>query len=662
MTFSDTNVRTKLMALVLLPVLFALMVVGLLTYSAARETLQENVQSSLKSQAKNHAQELEILLREGETVVSDLVDLLDAKQLTPTEQAALQTNLNQTHPELLDSYVGYEDGHYVFGSGWTPPNDFDVRKRPWYIGAMAAPAISYSEAYIDAETKKTVITISKKLVVGNNTIGVVGADIELSKIQAAVAGVKVENSGFAYLVDGRGNFLYHPTYSLTENIYTVQNGAYKALGESSEETKLVEGISVDGQEKALVVVPVAQTGWKLIIEAPVSELFSSIDNLSKRIMGIYAVTLLLLTAIILYVANNIVKPIGKTVQEIEKVAAGDLSPNGNSDRTNGKEFTLLAKTIDGMATKLRELVTQINHSANELAFSAQELMEGATQSVLTVNQVNDSVVMIADGAALQSDAVDKANQVIEKMVQDIQQVGNMATVFGSLTDKAVQVTQKGGQVVTSTVEKMMEIEETVLRSGTVVTKLGERSEEIGGIVDSISNISTQTNLLALNAAIEAARAGEQGRGFAIVAEEVRKLAEQSQEAATQIAQLVKEIQQETLLAVDTMNEGIDVVKSGVTIAQATGREFHEVELISDHIHEQMGLLVASVENLVSGTCQIKDVMESVHRISTEATSQTQTVAATTEELVAMGDEVKESSKRLTQLANEMQGTINWFRI
>ncbi|MBC9784611.1 methyl-accepting chemotaxis protein [Heliobacterium chlorum] len=662
MTFTNINVRTKLMVLVLLPVVLALVMVGLLTYNVTRETLQEQVQSSLKTQAKNHAQELEIPMREGETIVSDLVDLLRAKQLTPTEQIAIQTNINQTHPEFLDSYVGYEDGNRVFGSGWNPPSDYDARKRPWYIGAIASSGITYSEPYIDARTKKTVITISRKLVVGNKTTGVVGADIELSKIQAAVGGIKVGNSGFAYLVDGRGNFLYHPTYSLTENLYTVQNGAYKQLGETIEEPKLIEGISIDGQEKALVAVPVAQTGWKLIIEAPVNELFATIKDLNKRILGIYAVTLLLLTALILYVANSIVKPIGKTVQEIERVAAGDLTLNGDSDLTAGKEFTLLKKTIDAMANKLRELVTQINQSAGELALSAQELMEGASQSVITVNHVNDSVMIIANGAASQSDAVNNANRVIDKMVQDIHQVGNMATVFGSLTGKAVQVTQKGGQVVSTTVEKMLEIEETVLRSGKVVMNLGKRSQEIGGIVDSISTISTQTNLLALNAAIEAARAGEQGRGFAIVAEEVRKLAEQSQEAATQIAQLIKEIQQETLLAVDAMNEGIVVVKSGVAVAEATGREFREVEQISEQINEQMGQLAASVDNLVSGTRQIKEVMKKVHQISGDATSQTQTVAATTEELVAMGDEVKESSKRLTQLASEMQDTISWFRI
>ena len=201
---------------------------------------------------------------------------------------------------------------------------------------------------------------------------------------------------------------------------------------------------------------------------------------------------------------------------------------------------------------------------------------------------------------------------------------------------------------------MAQIEKTVDDSAQLVGKLGERSSEIGKIVDTISGIAGQTNLLALNAAVEAARAGEQGRGFAVVAEEVRKLAEQSQDAAKQIAGLINEIQVDTGKAVNAMKEGTREVKAGSEAVQDTGRTFDDIVNLVGQVSEQVNDISAAIEQMAASSQNIVTSVKHIDKISKEASAHTQTVSAATEEQLASMEEIASSSQALANLAQNLQ--------
>ncbi len=209
---------------------------------------------------------------------------------------------------------------------------------------------------------------------------------------------------------------------------------------------------------------------------------------------------------------------------------------------------------------------------------------------------------------------------------------------------------------------MARIEDTVNTSASVVAKLGERSKEIGQIVDTISGIASQTNLLALNAAIEAARAGEQGRGFAVVAEEVRKLAEQSQEATQRIAELIGHIQTDTDKAVDAMNDGTREVKTGAEVVDSAGTAFREiVELVSQG-SGQIRDISAAVQEMASGSQQIVGLVKKIDILSKTSAGEAQSVSAATEEQLASMEELATSSQALAQLAQDLQTAVAKFRV
>lgn len=225
-----------------------------------------------------------------------------------------------------------------------------------------------------------------------------------------------------------------------------------------------------------------------------------------------------------------------------------------------------------------------------------------------------------------------------------------------------EISRQGRSHIMAAVKQMTEISNSVTSSADVIRLLADRSNEIGQISDTISNIAGQTNLLALNAAIEAARAGEAGRGFAVVAEEVRKLAEESDKAAHQIAALISSIQQEPQQAVRRMENGTEQVKNGQGVISAAGDAFGEIADAVDNLaHHAQDILQGAKLSADKAEALVK-VMENIHQASTEVASETQSVSAATEEQSASMDEVANASHKLQDLSNRLQDEVARFKI
>lgn len=363
----------------------------------------------------------------------------------------------------------------------------------------------------------------------------------------------------------------------------------------------------------------------------------------------------------LLIARRIVRPIHEVLEHVQEVSAGNLAVKPIKI-TSGDEIGELSGAINTMTESLRRLIRQVEDAGEHINASSEELTAGAERAAEAANQIAASITTVAEGSERQSEAIDDADSIVVQLSAGIQQVAANAGAISGQATQSVDAAQEGRKSVDQAIHQMRTIEETVVESAQVVTRLGERSHEIGQIVAAITGIAEQTNLLALNAAIEAARAGEQGRGFAVVADEVRKLAEQSGEAAKQIAKLISEIQGETDQAVKAMNAGTQEVKQGTAAVDAAGKSFADIFTAIHEISEQMREISAVMEEMAKGSEQIVSSMQDIDKLSKESASQAQNVAAATQEQSATTQEIAAASEALAKLAEELSHSVHMFRV
>ncbi|MEG6586306.1 methyl-accepting chemotaxis protein [Dendrosporobacter sp. 1207_IL3150] len=362
-----------------------------------------------------------------------------------------------------------------------------------------------------------------------------------------------------------------------------------------------------------------------------------------------------------YISRLITIPLRQVSLCVQEVATGNLAVK-EVDISSRDEIGEVALSINHMLQNLRDLIKQVRSTAEQVAASSEELTASAEQTAIAAGHIASSVTEVATGAEKQITTVANGSETVQAMLAKFEHVSANALKVTETSSKAALAASEGGTAIAHGIEQMRIIENTVTHSAQVVETLGERSKEIGQIVATISGIASQTNLLALNAAIEAARAGEQGRGFAVVAEEVRKLAEQSQDAAKQIAHLIQEVQSETINAVSAMVQGRNDVATGVGVVGSAGKAFRTISEAVQLSTEQIQQISNEVAQVSKEIQSVVSSMNNIASISKQTASETQSVSASTEEQSATMQEISASSHALAKLAEELQSAIATFKL
>jgi len=566
--------------------------------------------------------------------------------------------------EISDLYFGSVEGKMIDGSGSTLPAGYDPRIRPWYKATQDRGKINFTDPYLDVTTKQMCVSVAMPVKSSAGQFrGVMSADILLQTLVDNVKEIKLHGAGYAFLLDSKGVVLAHPNADfITKNV--LEDDKLKGMSSLFKEALAKDqghvSYSFDGKDMMMVYKKIPSTGWLLGISVPEEAVYQPLVTLKWLFIVLFIVLMLIVIGVTLFTVKRITKPVEELAGQVQLVAGGDLTVQA---KINGKdEIAVLATGFNTMVTNLRELILQVHSSANHLAASSEELTASSQESAEATNQVAASMVHIAEGAAEQLHGVEKTAAVVDKMLISIQKISMGANSAVTKSSQAGDKAKDSGISIGKAIDQMGLIEQTVNTSAKVIANLGERSKEIGQIVDTISGIAGQTNLLALNAAIEAARAGEQGRGFAVVAEEVRKLAEQSQEAAKQIAALIGEIQGDTAKAVSAMNDGTREVSRGAEVVKGADGAFREIAQLVVEVSDEVKEISVSVAQMGDGGQQIVSSVQQINDLSKKVANEAETVSATTEEQAASMEEVSSSSHDLADMAQQLQEKINKFHI
>ena len=343
----------------------------------------------------------------------------------------------------------------------------------------------------------------------------------------------------------------------------------------------------------------------------------------------------------------------------QRVYRGDMTTNLDYDTPD--EFGKIAHSYNDTLGKIRNITAKIQDIANELTDSAETMSTGVNESAQVVTSIADSINGIAELSVSQNKNVEKASSALNNIISSVNDVAELAKQTANRASQVGTTVNQGIEGINVISQHMDRVETMVSTSADQVDTLGHRSEEIGQIVETIVNISGQTNLLALNAAIEAARAGEHGRGFAVVAEEIRKLAEDSQEAAQHIAELIGTIQAETKKAVDAMHRGNKGVHQGSEVVKEAMDEFSQVGGMVDNMVDQMAQVAKHIEQVSAESGYVVDATTGVSKDSDKIAGETQQVSAASEEQSATMQELANENTKLADMAQRLQEQLKVFR-
>lgn len=516
-----------------------------------------------------------------------------------------------------------------------------------------------SEVIINRVTKVPSVIVTQPVKAGNGQLtGMVLQAVDLATLQDILATIKVGSSGVAAIVTKEGSLVAHTNKELVKEEKKIAAETLQMLQHGSGH--LVNYTDIAGRESLAVAAPVKDTGWFVLVSLPTSEVKNAFTvSLLWMIVALAAGLLIVGLVAWMYLLKTL-RPMELLTAEVAKLGNGDLAIQITA--TSNDEVGQLSKALVQAIGSFRTTIAGVKDQSEMVTSSSAQLVSIADVSSKAIEEIAARVTEIASGSEstekLVGDGVstsDRLANLASDMQSKVSQLAGQATLAGSTTGLGQAVLKDAADAI----EVVVQSAEDNIR---LTTQINTKTEQVKGILAVIDGIARQTNLLALNAAIEAARAGESGRGFAVVAEEVRKLAESTENSAKEVADIINGMVTDIGQMTQATEETAPLAaKSADAILQAQAGFAKIADTVDAMLSNSKATLAAAEDvNAISGS--IETAMKTIAQLTTEANYSVQNVAAASEEMTSQSEEVTSSAHQLGQIAQSLRESVQQFKV
>ncbi|WP_278320936.1 methyl-accepting chemotaxis protein [Clostridium tetanomorphum] len=531
----------------------------------------------------------------------------------------------------------------------------------------------------------------------NKMRGVMDADLKLDELQKMVEKYSSQQV-YAYVIDGEGAVIAHPDKNQVQEIYNykslqktikLKDGSGKVIKDANgspktkiEEVKVPEKLKeitlealsgksdiiqykdLEGNEiisaYQTIKLPGNSQNWAVITVEKTQDAFAMVKSIQNKTIIVGLIILLAVIVITYILSNTFTKPLIGLVSLTTKASEGDLTVN--SDYTSKDEIGTLSNSFNLMINNMKNLIKNINEASLVVTNSSESLLASTEQTSSSINEVAQTITEVAcnmeSGAETSKQGLSAVNELSRELDLVVKHIDNSK----QYSNRVYEVSNKGFQTINTLEEKNEENRKVSNEVNKVINALSEKANSIGTIVETITSISEQTNLLALNAAIEAARAGEAGKGFSVVAEEVRKLSENTAESTNNVKSIITNIQKDIELAKSTIKQSEVVVVKQNEAVNNTKETFKEINLSIENVVEKINNISESLVTVNESRNKVLSVVEGVSEVSEKIADAAQNVCGATEEQNAEMEEINALAEELNRMSQKLTDEIKTFKI
>ncbi|MBL4936499.1 methyl-accepting chemotaxis protein [Clostridium sp. YIM B02515] len=678
------SIRNKILLSVLPVFIVVIGVLVFLSYDRISALMNSQIKSDMQNQLATNVNEIEKRLQRHEKVAQGAAKTAEAAStvLSKDNYADFLKSIIATNDDTLGSGIWFEPYKYNSSNKFFGPyaykdsgkivytddyskDDYNYIKYDWYKAGTTTNGTVWSDAYLDDVTKISMITTTVPFYDKNKQfLGVATADINLTTIQDMVKNIKVGEKGKAFIIDKNGTFIADKD---TDKVMKVKisedkNSSLSELGKTMLGNKSGQGTYKDESGNNIVYYSsVPETNWKIALSIPESELMAPVKKFVISMSLLTVISIAAVIALIVFFAFYLTKSINKVKDFAMAIAEGDLTKQ--IDIKTHDEIGKMAGYLNTMSQNMNDMVKEILAQSTEVASTSEELSASVEEMTAKLNIIEGSVRNIDDGIQELSSTTEEITASMEEVDSSINVLSGKAEDGSSLSNdikNRAEKIQKNSKEASEKSELLYRDKQNKILQAVEDGKVVEKVKEMADIIDSIAS---QTNLLALNAAIEAARAGEQGKGFAVVADEVRKLAEQSTQAVSNIKDTIAKVKDAFDNLSDNTQEVVSYIDSTVKLDyEAMVGVGNQYGSDAQYINTMSEEIAAMSEEITATVSQVSTAVQNVASTTQHSAESTTEILNSVKETTAAMNEVAHSAETQAELAQKLNDIVRKFKV